>query len=615
MQPSSGPLALARGVARGLGDLVRGALAAESAPHVVIAVALLLTGSSMALGFSVDEYFQRVALSDHPVLDGLRRAPWELYTFSAGARDNAALMEEGIFPWWTEPNFAISFFRPLSSLTLWFDHTVWSNNTALMHLHSMLWYGLLLASVWYVYRALLPARSTAVLALLLYAVDDARALTVGWISLRNALIALAPGFFALLLHHRNRTGQGMRYPVGAALCFALSLLGGEVGSSVAGYLLAYALFLDRGTPLSRIGSLVPYGVVLVPYRVLYGLWGYGAVHSDMYIDPAREPLIFVQGLLTRIPVLLFAQFSLPPSELWEAYPLIAPWLQPLVYVCVLFGLYLLWRLFAPLLRASRELRFWALGMLLSALPVCGTFPADRLLVASSLGGAALLSSLLHKLFLEPSAERAPRWQRQLGIVLIAMNLCFAPAFLTVRARDIELTKNLLDYADRSLPRTQAITHKTLVMVNPPLNALGLYFPVYRAATGLPLPAGFRYLATAETDLTLTRVDAHSLRLSPDGGFLGSLSQRVFRSHDRKLPLGASVRLSDMRFEVERLTPDGRPADVLVHFDKELDDPSLQWVQWGKHDYVPFRLPKQGDSVRLPKVDALSLLFEVPDVGD
>jgi hypothetical protein len=259
-------------------------------------------------------------------------------------------------------------------------------------------------------------------------------------------------------------------------------------------------------------------------------------------------------------------------------------------------------------------------MLLSTLPVCGTFPADRLLVATSLGGAALLASLLHALFLEPTSAppvqaSTAAFRRKLGVVLIAMNLGFAPLFLTVRARDIELTKQLLDYADRSISRASDIRHKTLLMVNPPLNALGLYFPVYREATGLPLPGAFRYLATAESDLQLTRLDAHSLALRPEGGFLASLSQRVFRSHDHKLPLGATVQLDGVRFEVTALTSDGRPAEVVVRFDKVLEDPALLWVQWGKHAYVPFTPPAIGASVRLPRVDALPLLFDVPDPAD
>jgi hypothetical protein len=252
---------------------------------------------------------------------------------------------------------------------------------------------------------------------------------------------------------------------------------------------------------------------------------------------------------------------------------------------------------------------------LSTVPVCGTFPADRLLVATSLGGAALLSSLLHALLLtEPApGARSVRVKRVLAQLLVVMNLVLAPAFLTVRARDIELTRNLLEYADRSIPRGPEIQRDTLIMINPPLSALALYFPIYRAATGRPLPEHFRALATAEADLVVERVDTHSLKLRPEGGFLVNLAQRVFRSADRKMPLGTRVRISDMQFEVTQLTDDERPAEVLVRFDRPLEDPSLRWVQWGKYDYVPFTPPPLGSSVRLPRVDPLKLIFSVPRV--
>jgi hypothetical protein len=54
--------------------LFYGAPAAHTAPQLVIITALVLTGTSLALGFSVDEYFQQVALRAQPVVNGLRRA-------------------------------------------------------------------------------------------------------------------------------------------------------------------------------------------------------------------------------------------------------------------------------------------------------------------------------------------------------------------------------------------------------------------------------------------------------------------------------------------------------------------------------------------------------------
>jgi hypothetical protein len=610
MQSEPGLLIDAESRPRGLSQLIRDALSAKAAPKVIIILAMLLTTSSLALGFSVDEYFQRVALLENSKLAGFERAPWELYTFTSGREMNGVLMEDGVFPWWTDPDLVISFFRPLSSLTLWLDHTLWPNNAALMHVQSMFWFALLLVCVSLVYREFSGSARIATLALLLYAFDDARAFLVGWIALRNAPVALAPAFLALIAHHRWRSGRGTRYAWLAPACLAIGLLGGEIAIAVCGYLLSYAVFLDRGTLWQRARSLLPYLAVLLPYRALYNAVGYGALHSGTYLDPGREPLVFLHGVLTRLPVLVFSQFAPLPADLWEIYPLIAPWLRPSVLACILVALGALWLLFRPLLRSSPVARFWALGCVLSTLPVCGTFPEDRLLTATALGGAGLLSMFLLALG-GKTYPNPKRWTRAMGIAFIAIHAVLAPMVLTVRAQDIELVKAILDHADRSISREPQIADKTVIMLNPPINALGIFFPVFREAKGIALPGGFRFLATGESDLRVERLDARTLRLRPDGGFLFSASQGLFRSTSRKFQGGETITLSDMSFEVTGVTADGRPSEVVVRLQKPLEDSSLLWVQWDKHEYVPFRPPQIGSATVLPKVDPFSIL-ELPE---
>lgn len=610
MQSEPGLLIQAAGCISRPARLIRDALEARATPTIVIALGLLLTASSLTIGFSYDEYFQRVALQEQSELSGMRRDPWELFTFTAGSATNRTLMEEGVLPWWTDEAMAIALLRPLTSLTLWVDHTFWPHNAPLMHAHSMAWFALLLGCLWLVFREFADARRVAALALLLYAIDDARAFPVGWIAQRNALVAFAPAALALIAHHRFRTGRGRFYGALAPASLALGLAGGEMAVSIGGYLIAYAVFLDPGTRKQRALSLAPYAALLLAYRVLYNALGYGAQYSGVYLDPGREPLVFLGEMLTRLPVLLFSEFALPPADLWEAYPLIAPWLRPLVFACILGGLWLLWLLFRPLLRTSAKARFWALGCALSTIPVCGVYPEDRLLTATSLGGAALLSMLLLS-FCEGTYPYPRGFRRALCVTLIAVHAVIAPALLTVRSQDIRLYGHMLDYADASISRQPEIRNKTLILLNPPMTPLGLFFPVYREAEGYPLPHRFRYLATGESDLEVERLDAHSLRVRPEGGFLFSASQRVFRSSERPLHAGDSIALSDLRFEVTGVTPDGRPAEVVVRFNQPLDDPSLLWVRWEKNEYVPFELPPLGQSAVLPRIDPFAVMFDTP----
>jgi hypothetical protein len=70
--------------------------------------------------------------------------------FSSSQR--AVLLEEGVFGWWMAPDFRISFWRPLSSLTHVLDHLLWPRSSVLAHAHSMLWFAALLAVLGTLYR-------------------------------------------------------------------------------------------------------------------------------------------------------------------------------------------------------------------------------------------------------------------------------------------------------------------------------------------------------------------------------------------------------------------------------------------------------------------------------
>jgi len=76
------------------------------------------------------------------------------------------LLEEGVFGWWTAPDFRMSFWRPLSSLTHVLDHVLWPRSFILAHVHSMAWFVALLVAVAMLYRRfhapwISPAGSTA----------------------------------------------------------------------------------------------------------------------------------------------------------------------------------------------------------------------------------------------------------------------------------------------------------------------------------------------------------------------------------------------------------------------------------------------------------------------
>jgi hypothetical protein len=74
-------------------------------------------------------------------------------------------------------------------------------------------------------------------------------------------------------------------------------------------------------------------------------------------------------------------------------------------------------------------------------------------------------------------------------------------------------------------------------------------------------------------------------------------------------LNEELRFDGVTYKVVELTDDGRPAQLLVHFDKPLESPEFAWRVWGKHEYLPFTPPAVGKSVVLPRADLGALLMD------
>jgi hypothetical protein len=182
--------------------------------------------------------------------------------------------------------------------------------------------------------------------------------------------------------------------------------------------------------------------------------------------------------------------------------------------------------------------------------------------------------------------------------------------LPFRAQGVTTIDTLLRRADATIPATRDIADQTLVLINPPIDPFADYFPIYRAAARRPRPKHLRWLATGVSDLSIERVDAHTLRVRPAAGYLSSSSQLMLRSPRHPLALGEVVSLTGTTFEVTSLTADGRPAEVEVRFSVPLEDASLRFMQWGdppNHGYVPFVIPRPGQRVLVPAVDMLDVL--------
>ena len=135
----------------------------------------------------------------------------------------------------------------------------------------------------------------------------------------------------------------------------------------------------------------------------------------------------------------------------------------------------------------------------------------------------------------------------------------------------------------------------------------------------PLPIRILDMAPAFSSIRVTRTDAKTLVVRPEGGYFPprgwwpegerppamsvvyavQLMDQAARSQRNPLQLGETIELTTATIEVTELTPDGRPAEATFRFRVPLEDPSLRWLQLTRRGYVSFQPPPIGETVELP----------------
>ncbi|MHC4608907.1 MAG: hypothetical protein ACYS7M_00990 [Planctomycetota bacterium] len=608
-------------------------------PWHLAVLAMALCAPALWLGWQTDDHFHRAALIDAPEaqeLSGSRaevfayikgqeraRSPAKLFAFIEGDEDaNRRAIARGFLPWWTHEGLRIAFFRPLTGLTHWIDYRIWPERPWLMHLHSLVWLGCVVVVAALFYRRTLQCAWVAGLAALLFAVDDAHGLPAVWLANRSATIGAIFGLLTLISYDRWRRDNWRMGAVLAPVTLLLGLLSNEGAVATGAYLIAYALFLDRDTWAGRLRALLPCVLTGVTWWVAYKLMGYGVTGCGVYVDPGTTPLQFLGALAKRAPILLLGQWALPADMQWLMSQRAAhiTWLTALAFLAVVAAA------LAPLVRRDPLARFWTVGMLLSVLPACATFPSGRLLFFVGLGGMGLLAQLvaatLHKVDWLPT-RALWRWpSRALCILLIVVHLAVAPLALTQAAGNVERFDGVCARAAASLPSDSAVRRQTVLIVNTPTYYVCAISALIRTLDSAALPLRTFVLGSGIHPMEIRRPDQRTLTIRPAAGFLappGSpqpgheatqplfdmrygfpLLDLLYRDQS-PMRVGQRIELADLRIEITSVTKDGRPAEATFRFAKALEDPFLRWLRWEDGAYVPFALPAVGETVRLPAV--------------
>ena len=582
-------------------NIIRPALTGRFFPFVIAILAILLTLSSLKAGLSMDDYLHKLLMigSDSPIrpLD----SPIDMFNFFDGDPDRTAeIMDYGFFPWWTYKGIKGAFWRPLASITHWLDYILWPDIPLIMHIQSVLWYGALVTAVAFLYRRFISIAWVAGLAALLYAIDDAHGTPVGFLANRNAVMATLFGVLTILIHDKwRREKLRIGIVVGPAL-LAASLLSAEAGIATCAYLFAHAVFIDRGALRRRCAAMIPYLAVVVIWRFLWTYLGYGVENMGAYIDPLSEPLSYIAAVKNRAPFLLLGQWAVPPSDLTI---MIHPKYAILLWRIALVFLVILIVALIPLLWRQRSTRFWAMGMILSVLPICATFPSDRLLLFVGIGAMGLVAQFIYNVF--GKTEERPKfilWRIPafvLAVIFILIHLIIAPLALPVRAVPM-IPKKFADKLMITEALDESVKSQDLVVVNPPVTFLFLQSPLVWEGNNQPIPRHLRILTSSLFQpVKIYRADAKTLVIRPEYGYYAFVLDALFRNKQHPFSVGDRVELTGMTVEITELTGDGRTAEAAFIFSVPLEDPSLRWLQHKDGAFVPFTPPAIGQRVVLP----------------
>lgn len=594
---------------------------------LTVAFALALGGwvrrAAVDAGFWADDYAQLAMLQgNYPS----PRPAWDLFHFLDDARDDhQRLVDYGAFPWWTHPHFRLSMLRPLPSLSCALDYQLFQTAGKPQHLHSLLWWALLVIAVGLLFMRVLPPL-TAALALVLFSIDESHTVPVLWLANRSALMATTLTVASLATHLRWRADPLARHWRFASVALCVLAFGcGEYAFAALGYVVSLELL--RPTPgTSRTRVLGPFVLVAVVFLVLSSAMGYGSAHSALYTSPFSAPLDYAAKVLVGFPVLAAELVLGIPADWWsfgspwpaqlQAALSISPatWQQlPSWKTChIALGLLSMLLTLAALRWLRRKvtpehhqaLVWLSWGACFGVLPSMGSFITTRLAMPGSLAFAALIASLLSAVLAAITA-RSNGAAARVGLAALAALVLYVHGYLSFVQS--EATTGFYTLVARSRSHwalSAAIDEQrpapSLVMVASADANDAAYTPFVRSAHGKPLLRGLRILSGAPGGHAITRIDDQTLelRLTDDFGLSTSIADSFTRASSDVLADGAQAHVAGMDVTVLK-THQGQPTHMRVRFDVPLESDLLAFVHSTARGLERLALPAVGTTLQLP----------------
>lgn len=518
------------------------------------------------------------------------RGPLNLYDF-VNDTDRGVMLERGILPWWADPELKVRFFRPLSSLLLWIDHTLAGSHPLLLHLHSLAWWVAAVLAVRALFRRSF-SKTTALIGTTLFALAPCHTLPLAWLANREVLVSLTFGTLALAAYVRFREQRTYRDGAVATALFLVSMLGGEYALAFGGYVLAIELGRRAESPWTRLSGMLPFVAPAVGYLLVRGMLHYGTAGSGFYSDPLSVPGAYLATAPRRMLILLEDAWLTLDAATWTSTtPL---WVLASVFVVAALGLHRpIRRVLAHLDPAPRATATWMLlGSVIALVPTLAVVPSARLLGVSYLGVSAVVALLLEHAWFPAVPDTGKAEQLQLAAVLLGFaHLVHGPVTSWLVSRQFrDAAVEFSDHTHALASRLGDPSQADVVLIR---GMVGQFFvPFALDPHGHP-PKRWRILSQTGHVLVM-RTDPRTVRLiaPKDQSLYTTGPGNLFRSLDRQLEVGDQVRVQGMTVTIEELGIDG-PRQARFEFDEDIDTSASTWIVEDFDGFKDANLPAVG----------------------
>ncbi|MBP6739035.1 MAG: hypothetical protein KA146_03540 [Leptospiraceae bacterium] len=575
-----------------------------SSPRFILYLLLLValfTSGYLNLGYMIDDYTHKWYFSqEHPA-----GAIPNLFNFIDGnIAHNQDKIHQGIFPWWTSSELKISFFRPISSISHWLDYSLWADSLFIMHAHSIALYIVYIFLLNVFFHSFLESTVLANISTFIFALDESRAMPVGWLSNRNSIIGSIFGILTLYFLHKSRKVKPY-YRLLSYIFFPLALLSAESSVGIVFYLFSYFLCMEEKPFLKRLISYLPYLFIFIGWLGYYKSNGFGSYGTSFYTDPAKDTFSFLGNTFHYLPYYVNGLFGYPPAEFRFILSYNAKnffHLYAIVYAILMILLFKYqWK--------EKINRFFIVGCALSFLPLLGVSPDNRHLMLPGIGGSVILASFI----LSNIDNRLLSVQKVVAVYFILLHIVFAPFLLAFNSVYLKTLKAKTDNLRNGIPTSN---EKTVICLTGNAFYTGERGTIRAIAEGKKNPPRVYVISSAFQGLTIKVVNDKTILLRQEGGFLldpsktvktgkilnpnGALQLVDFQYRNLKqfpIPLGYKVDYSDYSLVVSEMDPMTQlPSEIKITLTYSLKSDKYLFMVYQNERYNEFVFPEEGKEI-------------------